>query len=58
MIIFIYGTDSFSSWHKVQELKDKFNAKVDTTGSSLTYVEGDDFDMSQLTSTTFIICTF
>jgi DNA polymerase-3 subunit delta len=48
MIIFIYGTDTFSSWHKAQELKDKFNKKVDITGSSITYVEGDDFDMSQL----------
>ncbi len=47
MIIFIYGTDSWRAHHKILELKDKFKQKVDTSGSSITTIGGEDFDLAQ-----------
>ncbi len=48
MIIFIHGNDSFRSWHKLQDIKKKFKEKVDTTGSNIVVMEGDDFDINIL----------
>ena len=45
MIIFIYGTDSWRAHHKVLELKKKFKQKVDSSGSSIVTVNGEDFDI-------------
>lgn len=47
MTIFIYGDDSYRSWHKLQEIREKFNAKVDPTGSSVVVMEGDSFDVNE-----------
>lgn len=45
MIIFIYGADSWRAHHKIQELKNKFKQKVDSSGSSIITVNGEDFDI-------------
>lgn len=47
MIIFIYGTDSFRSWQKVNELKKKFKDKIDSSGSNIAFMEEDNFTMSE-----------
>jgi len=47
MIIFIYGSDSWRAQHKVNELKQKFRQKVDTSGSSITLINGEEFDIGQ-----------
>ena len=48
MIIFLYGTDNYHSWHKLEELKSAFKRKVDKTGSNIVIMEGDDFDFNSL----------
>jgi DNA polymerase III delta subunit len=47
MIIFIYGTDSFRSWQKINELKKKFRDKIDSSGSNIAFMEEDNFSMSE-----------
>lgn len=46
MIIFIYGTDSWRAHHKVIELKNKFKQKIDSSGSSIVMINGEDFDVA------------
>ncbi len=46
MIIFIYGTDSWRAHHKVIELKNKFKQKIDSSGSSIVMINGEDFDIA------------
>ncbi len=48
MIIFLYGTDNYHSWHKLEELKSAFKRKIDKTGSNIVVMEEDNFDFSSL----------
>lgn len=50
MIIFIYGEDKFRSRQKLDELRAKFQKDVDTSGESVSFLDGEKLDIKTFAS--------
>jgi len=48
MIIFLYGDDDFRAKQKLSEIKNDFNKKVDLSGDSLSFLDGEKIKMDEL----------